>query len=101
MIGQTKFLPVSPLNIQPKPVKETGAADISRDFGAYLNDAMTELANQQATVEKLNGQFIAGNLSDVHQLMIASEKASLGLELTVQIRNKMIDAYQEIMRMQI
>lgn len=102
MIGQMRFLPAAPLNPQvAKPVKETGAAEISRDFGAYLNDAMAQLAAQEAKVENLNGQFVSGNLSDVHQLMIASEKASLGLELTVQIRNKMIEAYQEIMKMQI
>lgn len=101
MIEQTRFLPVSPLNLQTKSGTETGAAELSRDFGAYLNQAMNQLNKQQATVEHLNGQFVTGNLSDIHQLMIESEKTSLGLELTVQIRNKMIDAYQEIMRMQI
>ena len=89
-----------------KPVEtagktELGATDLSRKFGALLNDAIQKLNEQQLTVEQLTGQFVAGELSDVHQLMIASERASLGLELTVQLRNKVIEAYQEIMRMQI
>ena len=45
--------------------------------------------------------FEAGQLPDVHQLLIAAEKSSINLELTVQFRNKVIEAYQEIMRTQI
>jgi flagellar hook-basal body complex protein FliE len=59
------------------------------------------LNTQQATVDQLNQSFIKGELSDVHQLTIASEKATLGLELTVQVRNKIVEAYQEVMRTQL
>lgn len=76
-------------------------AEVSKQFGAFLSDAINNLNDQQNTVDQLNRKFAAGELSDVHQLMIAAEKASLGLELTVQVRNKVIEAYQEIMRMQI
>ncbi|TVY10685.1 flagellar hook-basal body complex protein FliE [Paenibacillus cremeus] len=83
------------------PTKSMSASEVSDQFGAYLNDAIASLNNQQASVDKLNEQFVKGEISDVHQVMIASEKASLGLELTVQVRNKVIEAYQEIMRMQV
>jgi len=79
----------------------TSASDLANQFGQYLNDAMGKLNEQQATVDDLNQKFVKGELSDVHQLMIASEKASLGLQMTVQVRNKVVEAYQEIMRMQI
>jgi flagellar hook-basal body complex protein FliE len=81
--------------------KNMSASDVSEQFSNFLTDAMTKLNAQQLSVDKLNDQFAKGEISDVHQLMIASEKASLGLELTVQVRNKVIDAYQEIMRMQV
>ncbi|WP_159884406.1 flagellar hook-basal body complex protein FliE [Paenibacillus puerhi] len=77
------------------------ASDVAHQFSQYLTGAISDLNAQQAAVDKLNTQFIKGEISDVHQVMIASEKASLGLELTVQVRNKVIEAYQEIMRMQV
>jgi flagellar hook-basal body complex protein FliE len=78
-----------------------GAAQMSKQFGTFLNDALSKLNEQQAAVDQLNQKFVTGEMTDVHKLMIASEKASLGLELTVQIRNKVIEAYQEVMRTQI
>jgi len=94
----------APAGLKPlqQPVKQAaGAADVTRSFGAMLNQAITQLSSQEHAVETLNGQFVRGELSDVHQLMIQAEKLSLGLDLTVQVRNKMIEAYQDIMRMQI
>ena len=77
------------------------ATELAQSFGQYLKDALNQLNAQQAEVEMLRDQFISGQMTDPHALMIAAEKASLGLELTVQVRNKVIEAYQEIMRTQI
>jgi flagellar hook-basal body complex protein FliE len=100
-----KLIGVSPI----KPVQASqqsknsglGATELTKNFGSFLNDAVSQLNNQQSQVDELNEQFVKGQLSDVHQLMIASEKASLGISLTVQVRNKIIESYQEIMRMQV
>lgn len=75
--------------------------DISKQFSHFLDNAMDKTKQQETAVDTLTKQFINGDVTDVHQLMIAQQKASLGLELTVQVRNKVIEAYQEIMRMQI
>lgn len=99
MIDKLTLQPVQAATVQPN--KKLSASEVTDQFGQYLNDAMAKLNEQQQTVDKLNDQFAKGEISDVHQIMIASEKASLGLELTVQVRNKVIDAYQEIMRMQL
>ncbi|MCD1257824.1 flagellar hook-basal body complex protein FliE [Paenibacillus athensensis] len=88
-------------SIQPKDNAGDGAATVGKKFGAFLSDAINNLNQQQQTVDQLNESFVKGELSDVHQLTIASEKASIGLELTVQVRNKVIEAYQDIMRMQL
>lgn len=77
------------------------ALDFSDRFSKVLNEAIDNLNAQQKEVHQLNEQFIRGELSDPHELMIASQKALLGLELTVQLRNKVVEAYQEVMRMQI
>lgn len=90
---------IKPLQVASK--QETGAADLEQSFSDLLNNAMNQLQTQEKAVEQLNGQFIRGESADVHSLMINSERLSLGLELTVQVRNKAIEAYQEIMRMQI
>lgn len=98
---------IDKINLQPLKMtsiaapKTTTPAEVSDQFGQYLNNAINELNGQLNQVDKLNEQFIRGELSDVHQLTIASEKASLGLGLTVQVRNKIIEAYQEIMRTQV
>jgi flagellar hook-basal body complex protein FliE len=96
-------LALQPLQVtSPQPLaKNFSASEVGEQFGSFLTEAMNKLNAQQLSVDKLNDQFAKGEIADVHQLMIASEKASLGLELTIQVRNKVIDAYQEIMRMQV
>ena len=74
-----------------------GAGALGVDFGAGL-DAVAK-ATQHA--DALGQQVATGQLQDIHQFMAASTKASLAVELTVAVRNKAVEAYQEIMRMQI
>lgn len=81
--------------------KTAGAAELGKSFGDMLNSALNKVTAQEKNVEQLNEMFIRGESVDTHQLMIHAEKLSLGLGLTVQVRNKVIEAYQEIMRMQI
>jgi flagellar hook-basal body complex protein FliE len=101
MIDKIGLISKPVMNTDNVPAGNISASQLSGQFGQFLNGAMEKLNEQQMTVDKLNQQFVKGELSDVHQLMIASEKASIGLQLTVQVRNKVVEAYQEIMRMQI
>lgn len=87
--------------IQSRTENKTSATELADTFGSMLNQALHNLKGQEKEVEQLTEQFIKGELSDVHQLSISAEKMTIGLELTVQIRNKVIEAYQEIMRMQL
>lgn len=88
---------VNPIALTPK----AGGVNVGEQFNSILNDAMAKIGGQQQEVEQLNNMFAAGELPDVHRLLIAAEKSSLNLQLTVQVRNKVIEAYQEIMRTQI
>ena len=62
------------------------------------------LENVDSTVKQssdLAAKAAAGEIDNVHDVMIASQKAKLALELTVTVRDKAVEAYQEMMRMQI
>lgn len=80
---------------------DSDVRNITTSFAEMLNDALTSVEQQEKQVQALNMQFMAGQPVDVHDIMIAAEKAQLGLQLTVQVRNKVVEAYQEIMRIQL
>ena len=72
-----------------------------KSFGEIFKDAINSVNTYQKEYESLNSQQILGDETDLHNVIIAGEKARISLELTLQIRNKAMEAYQEIMRMQI
>lgn len=80
-----------------KPVNNDGAMS----FGKYFNDIMDRTNNKLLEAEKMTENFASGKVDNIHQVLIASEKANIALQFTLQVRNKIMDAYNEIMRMQI
>ncbi len=70
------------------------------DFGKILSDAIKSVNDEQKAVEQLSDDFAQGKVSNIHELVVEAEKASISLRLTVEVRNKIVDAYREIMRMQ-
>lgn len=70
-------------------------------FSQYLKEALKETNNLVLDSEKLADDFAIGRTDNIHQVLIAAEKADIALQFTMQIRNKILDAYNEIMRMQI
>ena len=89
-------------NIQPNLIKGIDSKDTASkgvSFTDYLNSAIDQVNSMQLESEKLNEDFAMGLTDNIPQVLIASEKAGIALQYTMQIRNKIIDAYQEIMRM--
>lgn len=70
-------------------------------FGEVINNELQKLNNTQVEADKLTQDLISGNVDDLHKVMIATEEARLSLELAVQIRNKVVEAYKEINNMQL
>jgi flagellar hook-basal body complex protein FliE len=70
-------------------------------FGDLVARGIENLQELQANADTLAAQAATGELTDVHDYTIAATKASLATELTVAVRNKAVDAFNEIMRMQI
>lgn len=84
--------------LQNNPVQ---GAEKSNNFLDTLEEKLSEVNDKQIEADNLTQKFIKGEEEDVHKVMLATEEAKLSLELAVQIRNKLVDAYQEFNRMQI
>ena len=67
-------------------------------FAQTLQNAFGQVNTLQGHSANMSQAFAKGQTSDVHGVMIAAEQASLALQLTTQVRNKAVEAYQEIMR---
>lgn len=71
------------------------------NFADILENQLNKLNDVQLNAEEATMDLLTGKATDIHQVMIATEEAKLSLELAVQIRNKLVDAYKEIISMQI
>jgi len=89
---------------QPIPIKEgltSGPADEKDSFGHLLNQSLKDLNASQVKADDAIKQFLTGNNDDLHNVVIGLEEAKFNMQLTVQIRNKLLEAYKEMMRMQV
>lgn len=66
-----------------------------------LMEKLNEVNDKQINAEDVTEQFVKGEGGDIHEVMLSTEEAKMSLELAVQIRNKIVEAYQEINRMQL
>lgn len=69
-------------------------------FGDALKGAVEQVDHMQADATSKIGELLSGNGQDVHSAMISIQQSNLSFELMVQVRNKMVSAYQEISRLQ-
>ncbi len=79
-------------------VSVTGESGNGLDFGATLNRLVSAVESSNADANQKTLGMVDGTI-DVHDAMIALQRADLTFQMTVQIRNKLVSAYQEMMRM--
>lgn len=79
------------------PAAEAG----QKSFAETLTDAISNVNELQKNSDEKIQQLATGRTDDIAGVMITAEKADIALKTMVQVRNKIIDAYQEIMRMQV
>ncbi|MBE8949808.1 MAG: flagellar hook-basal body complex protein FliE [Quinella sp. 3Q1] len=72
-----------------------------KSFGEFMIDALKKTNELELESERLNAAMAAGRIEDISQVVVASQKAEIALQLTLQLRNRATQAYQEIMRMQV
>lgn len=83
----------------PDAAPSTGAAGASA-FAQVLGGAVDSTQQLQGTANELAVAAVTGDLEDVHQATVAATRAQTTLELVAAVRNKAVDAFTEIMRMQ-
>ena len=98
-------LGVNPSDFQMPGIEDvTGPAkttDTGQGFGAMLEKAIGNLNQLQTDATQQSQALATGQAQNIDQVVMAVEKASLSLELAAQVRNKAVEAYQDIFRMQV
>jgi flagellar hook-basal body complex protein FliE len=78
-----------------------GKTDEGASFGDMLKSAISTVNELQKQSDKEIQKLMTGETEDLHTTMIAVEKADLSFQMMMQVRNKIVQAYEEIMRMQV
>lgn len=87
-------IPAIPAIQKPVEVGQPGV------FKGVLENAINTVEAHRTNADAQVGKFLSGEGGELHQVVLATQQAELSLELFQQVRNKVVQAYQEIMRMQ-
>ena len=77
-----------------------GASGTTEGFGKMLDGLVATVDAKQTQANDLTKRVLLGETDQLHQSVIAMQEASVSFSLMVQVRNKLVDSYQELMRMQ-
>jgi flagellar hook-basal body complex protein FliE len=103
--GAARALPDSAIQELQGLGKADGGADAASStgptFGQMLQNAIGDVNQAQVKAADLSARFAAGEPMDVHTVMIAAQEASVALNMAIQVRNKLVDGYQELMRVSV
>lgn len=81
--------------------QSSGVGGPGKSFADTLTQAIGNVNELHKVADKKSEMLATGKTDDIADVMIAAEKADVALKVMVQVRNKIIDAYQEIMKMQV
>ena len=99
-ISTAAISPASLASILPHAASPNDAEGGS-PFSAVLSDAIGKVEAFQANAGKSVTNFLSGEGEELHQVALKTQQADLSFQLFMQVRNKVVSAYQEVMRMQI
>ena len=101
-------MPIQAVNSVKLPMMPSGGSAAAgaavapdKTFGKMLMDALNDVNDLQQKASHTSVDLATGKIEDISQVVIAAEKAAVALQLTIQVRNKMLESYQEMMRMQV
>ena len=104
---------IDPLNIQsvgksqevnpltPRPAVPSGSTEGGKSFKDVLSEAVNEVQKLRTDADQTIKDLVAGDIKDVSQAMVAVEKADIAFQTLMTVRSKVLNAYEEIMRMQV
>lgn len=94
----------APLEVNPLADRATsgvGAAEPGRSFEGVLGQLVNEVNSKQLAAGDAVHGLLSGENIPLHRVVLATEEASVSFQLMVEVRNKLLEAYQELMRMQV
>jgi flagellar hook-basal body complex protein FliE len=93
---------ISGLNAFPQMPSRVMGSDAAQGegFSSVLKSAIDQVENLHVDAQNEVKQLVEGGREDVHNVVIAMEKADVAFQLMMQVRNKIVNAYQEVSRMQ-
>ena len=95
----TPGLPAIPGTLPTRPSTPSNA-ETEAGFGDTLKDAISQVNELSNKSDQSIAQLVQGERQDVHNVMIAVEKADIAFQLMMQVRNKIVNAYQEVSKLQ-
>jgi flagellar hook-basal body complex protein FliE len=98
-------MPIKPLDMMPQSTGSTrrvdrGAESGKTSFGQWLQKSIEDVNKLQQDADSAAAKLVTGETKDIHGTMIAMQKANISMSLMLEMRNKIISAYDEIKRMQ-
>lgn len=98
-VGKIDFLLPNKLDTNPHVKEDEKASGVN--FGELLKNALSGVNDAQLQADEAVQKVLNGETQDIHDTMIALQKADVSLKLMLEVRNKLLEAYQEIMRTQV
>ena len=94
---------LQPLQTTPAaaPVASVGSAGGARTWGHMVQQMVMDVNSKQQTAAQKVSDVLQGGPTPVHEAMVSTEEASLSFEFLAEMRNKVVDAYQQVMQMQV
>ena len=89
------------INFNTQPLSQSSANQATGNFADVLTNALGQIEQTDRADKIGNIEMLAGEGDTMHGVLIDAEKADLALNLTLQVRNKVVEAYNEVMRMQV
>jgi len=99
MIDKLPPLPTFPNSQTDLQTKIT--APRNGNFGETFKSFISDVNQMQITESQKEQQFATGQIKDVHEVMAATEEATLSLQMLIEIRNKLVDGYKELTRISV
>ena len=87
--------------VQSSPNRLHSSSQAGQSYADTLKEANSSVNEMQKSSDKAMQNLATGRTDNIAEVMVAAEKADIALKLMVQVRNKIIDAYQEVMKMQV
>jgi len=98
-------IPISPISIPVAPalsaMPSVAAAGSGASFQSFLQNAVNNVETANAQASDAVANYMSGGNQEIHSMVLATQNADLNFEMFMQVRNKVVSAYEEIMRMQV